>query len=356
MTEAIKDAMRQSGVRPEEIEYINAHGSGTKQNDIHETSAFKNALGEHAYNVPISSIKSMIGHSLGGIGSIEMAACALVIDRGVVPPTANWENRDPLCDLDYTPNASVHPGHLCALDGQRIRWLSVRDDLLRAAGAAGGERVTSEYVAPTVHDAARLLAADGDHRDRRRRPERGRDRGVVEGDQGGAQRARPDQAPRHKYATKVAGEVDGFDADDYIERRLQVQTDRWTHGAGGGPDGLRRRGLRPRRQRRVDAERDHRVGVGGQRVRPEGDPEPMGEGARVRRCLPIDRVVLCRDHRPDLDPPQHEGSLRGRAGRGGGGLEALQHGRRNIRRGVLTVVSGGLEAPIGLQRAHLPDR
>ena len=66
MTEAIKDAMRQSGVRPEEIEYINAHGSGTKQNDIHETSAFKNALGEHAYNVPISSIKSMIGHSLGG--------------------------------------------------------------------------------------------------------------------------------------------------------------------------------------------------------------------------------------------------------------------------------------------------
>jgi minimal PKS ketosynthase (KS/KS alpha) len=106
MTEAIKDAMRQAGVRPEEIEYINAHGSGTKQNDIHETSAFKNSLGEHAYKVPISSIKSMIGHSLGGIGSIEMAACALVIDRGVVPPTANWENRDPLCDLDYTPNVA----------------------------------------------------------------------------------------------------------------------------------------------------------------------------------------------------------------------------------------------------------
>jgi minimal PKS ketosynthase (KS/KS alpha) len=103
MTEAINDAMRQNGTKPEDFDYINAHGSGTKQNDRHETQAYKNCLGEHAYNVPISSIKSMIGHSLGGIGAIEMAACALAIDRNVVPPTANWENPDPECDLDYTP-------------------------------------------------------------------------------------------------------------------------------------------------------------------------------------------------------------------------------------------------------------
>jgi minimal PKS ketosynthase (KS/KS alpha) len=104
MTEAIMDAMAQGNTRPEDIDYINAHGSGTKQNDRHETAAYKNALGEHAYKVPISSIKSMIGHSLGAIGAVEMAACALAIDRGVVPPTANWENPDPECDLDYTPN------------------------------------------------------------------------------------------------------------------------------------------------------------------------------------------------------------------------------------------------------------
>ncbi len=103
MTEAIKDAMAQTGVQPTDIGYINAHGSGTKQNDRHETAAYKQALGDEAYNIPISSIKSMIGHSLGAIGAIEMAACALVIDRGVIPPTANWENRDPECDLDYTP-------------------------------------------------------------------------------------------------------------------------------------------------------------------------------------------------------------------------------------------------------------
>jgi minimal PKS ketosynthase (KS/KS alpha) len=108
MSEAILDAMRQADVRPEDIDYINAHGSGTKQNDRHETNAYKRTLGEHAYKIPISSIKSMIGHSLGAIGAIEMAACALAIDRGVVPPTANWENRDPECDLDYTPNVAVH--------------------------------------------------------------------------------------------------------------------------------------------------------------------------------------------------------------------------------------------------------
>jgi minimal PKS ketosynthase (KS/KS alpha) len=108
MSEAIRDAMQQGGTQPEQIDYINAHGSGTKQNDRHETQAYKNTLGEQAYKIPISSIKSMIGHSLGAIGAIEMAACALAIDRGVIPPTANWENPDPECDLDYTPNEARH--------------------------------------------------------------------------------------------------------------------------------------------------------------------------------------------------------------------------------------------------------
>jgi minimal PKS ketosynthase (KS/KS alpha) len=106
MSEAILDAMRQGDIQPEDIDYINAHGSGTKQNDRHETAAYKRSLGERAYHIPISSIKSMVGHSLGGIGAIEMAACALAIETGVIPPTANWENPDPECDLDYTPNVA----------------------------------------------------------------------------------------------------------------------------------------------------------------------------------------------------------------------------------------------------------
>jgi minimal PKS ketosynthase (KS/KS alpha) len=106
MAEAITEAMRQGKLVPEDIDYINAHGSGTKQNDRHETAAYKLALGEQAYKIPVSSIKSMVGHSLGGIGAIEMAACALAIETGVIPPTANWENPDPECDLDYTPNVA----------------------------------------------------------------------------------------------------------------------------------------------------------------------------------------------------------------------------------------------------------
>jgi act minimal PKS ketosynthase (KS/KS alpha) len=103
MAEAITHAMRQARVNPDAIGYINAHGSGTKQNDRHETAAFKRSLGAHAYGVPVSSIKSMIGHSLGAIGALELAACALVVDRGVVPPTANLHTADPECDLDYVP-------------------------------------------------------------------------------------------------------------------------------------------------------------------------------------------------------------------------------------------------------------
>ncbi|MEU3711092.1 beta-ketoacyl-[acyl-carrier-protein] synthase family protein [Streptomyces catenulae] len=103
MAEAIRAALDESRIDPTAVDYVNAHGSGTKQNDRHETAAFKRSLGDHAYRVPVSSLKSMVGHSLGAIGSIEVAACALAIDQGVVPPTANLHEPDPECDLDYVP-------------------------------------------------------------------------------------------------------------------------------------------------------------------------------------------------------------------------------------------------------------
>ncbi|GAA1015431.1 MULTISPECIES: beta-ketoacyl-[acyl-carrier-protein] synthase family protein [Streptomyces] len=103
MAEAIRVALDEARMNPEEIDYINAHGSGTKQNDRHETAAFKRSLGEHAYRTPVSSIKSMVGHSLGAIGSIEIAASALAMEHNVVPPTANLHTPDPECDLDYVP-------------------------------------------------------------------------------------------------------------------------------------------------------------------------------------------------------------------------------------------------------------
>jgi act minimal PKS ketosynthase (KS/KS alpha) len=106
MSEAIRSAMAEARRGPADIDYINAHGSGTKQNDRHETAAFKLSLGAHAYRTPVSSIKSMVGHSLGAIGSLEVAASALAIEHNVVPPTANLHNPDPECDLDYVPRTA----------------------------------------------------------------------------------------------------------------------------------------------------------------------------------------------------------------------------------------------------------
>jgi minimal PKS ketosynthase (KS/KS alpha) len=106
MSVAINEAMRQARVAPSAVDYVNAHGSGTKQNDRHETAAFKRSLGAHAYDVPVSSIKSMVGHSLGAIGAIEVAACVLAMAHDVVPPTANLEQPDPDCDLDYVPKTA----------------------------------------------------------------------------------------------------------------------------------------------------------------------------------------------------------------------------------------------------------
>ncbi|MFB7297720.1 beta-ketoacyl-[acyl-carrier-protein] synthase family protein [Streptomyces rubiginosohelvolus] len=103
LAEAIRVAMDEARIAPEDVDYVNAHGSGTKQNDRHETAAFKRTLGQHAYRTPVSSIKSMVGHSLGAIGSIEIAASALAIEHNVVPPTANLHHPDPECDLDYVP-------------------------------------------------------------------------------------------------------------------------------------------------------------------------------------------------------------------------------------------------------------
>ncbi|WP_074083559.1 beta-ketoacyl-ACP synthase II [Paenibacillus sp. P32E] len=100
----IKMAIRDAGIAPEEIDYINAHGTSTPVGDKSETSAVKMALGEHAYKVAISSTKSMTGHLLGAAGGVEAIICGLSLQKGVIAPTINLDNPDPECDLDYVPN------------------------------------------------------------------------------------------------------------------------------------------------------------------------------------------------------------------------------------------------------------
>ena len=101
---AMRAALEIAGIPPEEVDYISAHGTSTPINDPIETRAVKTVFGERAYRLPISSIKSMVGHSAGGCGALEAAALALSIAEGVVPPTINLETADPECDLDYVPN------------------------------------------------------------------------------------------------------------------------------------------------------------------------------------------------------------------------------------------------------------
>ncbi len=99
--QAMRLAMQESGLTPEDIGYINAHGTSTPLNDKFETAAIKKALGEHAYKTPISSTKSMTGHLLGGAGAVEAIVCALALHDGVIPPTAGYRVKDEECDLDY---------------------------------------------------------------------------------------------------------------------------------------------------------------------------------------------------------------------------------------------------------------
>ncbi|WP_063396767.1 beta-ketoacyl-ACP synthase II [Prochlorococcus sp. MIT 1306] len=102
--EAIRLALKDGQLEPTSVDYINAHGTSTPANDSNETAAIKNALGERAYQIPVSSTKSMTGHLLGGSGGIEAVACVLALQHGMVPPTINYLNPDPQCDLDYVPN------------------------------------------------------------------------------------------------------------------------------------------------------------------------------------------------------------------------------------------------------------
>ena len=103
---AIRMALDNSGIAPEEVDYISAHGTGTATNDRLETIAVKKTFGPQAYKIPISSIKSMLGHTMGAASGIEATVCALAITEGKIPPTMNWKEQDPECDLDYVPNVA----------------------------------------------------------------------------------------------------------------------------------------------------------------------------------------------------------------------------------------------------------
>jgi 3-oxoacyl-[acyl-carrier-protein] synthase II len=108
VSEMMRAALRRAGVEPEQVGYINAHGTSTPLGDLAETRAIKNVFGEHAYALAVSSTKSVMGHCFGAAGAIEAMMCVLALHEGVLPPTINYEHPDPECDLDYVPNEARH--------------------------------------------------------------------------------------------------------------------------------------------------------------------------------------------------------------------------------------------------------
>ena len=106
MASCIDLALKDAQVKPAEIDYISAHGSSTRMNDIFETNAYKMVFGDYAYKLPISSLKSMIGHPLAAANAVELTVCAMIFERDILPPTINQEEKDPKCDLDYISNTA----------------------------------------------------------------------------------------------------------------------------------------------------------------------------------------------------------------------------------------------------------
>ncbi len=106
MATCIDLALKDAQIKPKEVDYINAHGSSTRMNDIFESNAYKTIFGDYAYKLPISSLKSMIGHPLAAANAVELTVCSMIFEKNILPPTINQEEKDPLCDLDYVPNVA----------------------------------------------------------------------------------------------------------------------------------------------------------------------------------------------------------------------------------------------------------
>jgi len=106
IAKAMSKALKKAGLKPTDVDYINAHGTSTPLNDLNETKAIKAVFGDYAYQVPISSTKSMVGHLMGAAGALEAIVCVKTIQEGIIHPTINYEYPDPECDLDYVPNTA----------------------------------------------------------------------------------------------------------------------------------------------------------------------------------------------------------------------------------------------------------
>ena len=177
VAEMMRAALRRAGLEPEQVGYINAHGTSTPQGDLAETNAIKDVFGAHAYELAVSSTKSVLGHIFGAAGAVEALMCVRALADGVLPPTINYRNPDPACDLDYVPNeARTRAGRRRALErdgprrAQRLRpsrphrrsdrSAEARPILSRGSGVDDGQSLKRwTYLLVATTSATALLTA-----------------------------------------------------------------------------------------------------------------------------------------------------------------------------------------------------
>ncbi|HEV2583431.1 MAG TPA: beta-ketoacyl-[acyl-carrier-protein] synthase family protein, partial [Ktedonobacteraceae bacterium] len=214
----LRQVTHEASISPQQIGYINSHGSSTPSNERAETAAYKAAFGPHAYTIPISSTKSMIGHSQGAASAIETIVTALALDRQLLPPTINQRTPDPECDLDYIPNIArparldVALTHSSGFGGVNTALVLARPQRMNAPAPPN----TSRRVVVT---GLGIVAPNGIGREAFWRAT---SRGMV-----GIQPIQ--RFPIHDLPVQVAGEVTGFRVEDYLDRKLANRSDRVTH-------------------------------------------------------------------------------------------------------------------------------
>ena len=228
LQQLLRQALNEARITPAQLGYINSHGSSTPINEIAETAAYKAVFGEHAYHIPISSTKSMIGHTQGAASAIETVVTALALERQVIPPTINQQFPDPLCDLDYVPNVSRQASVEVALT--HSSGFGGVNSLLVLSQANWGDKhssIINVRKTGTVHQTKRRVVITG--------------LGVVAANGIGKEafwrstsRGISGIKPLQRYPVshlpiRVGGEVSDFVVQDYIERKLINRTDRTTH-------------------------------------------------------------------------------------------------------------------------------
>ena len=157
VVEMMRAALERAEIAPERVGYINAHGTSTPLGDLAETKAIKEVFGDHAYELAVSSTKSMTGHCFGAAGAIEAMMCVLAIHEGVIPPTINYETPDPECDLDYVPNeARAVPR---STSRSRTRWASAATTAASSSAACSDRLSLSTAVRHEPSTAAGVSSA-----------------------------------------------------------------------------------------------------------------------------------------------------------------------------------------------------